>query len=35
LNGGIGQANNDDCGETVGVIYFDFDDDTFKTHYGA
>ena len=31
LNGGIGQANNDDSGKPIGVIHFDFDNDTFKS----
>lgn len=35
LHGGIRQPNNRHAGQAVGVIHFDFDDDTIKSHYGT
>ncbi len=35
LNGGIWQADYGHPGKSIGVIYFDFDDNAFQTHDGA
>lgn len=35
LHGSIGQADDNDRGQTVGVIYFDLDDDAFKPDHGT
>lgn len=32
LHGGVGQADDDDGGQAVGIVHFDLDDDTFKSH---
>lgn len=35
LHGGIGQADDDDGGQAVGIIHFDFHDDAFESDHGA
>ena len=35
LPGGIGQTDDDDGWQTVGIVHFDFDDDAFKPDDGT
>ena len=35
LHGGIGQADDDNGGQAVRIIHFDFDDDAFQPNHGA